>query len=353
MGERGLVQFSIGFRGTIVTALMAVVVGCGVDQTDLALKIVDARSGQAIAGANVSVNDRQAQTTSQGIVHFTLRPQTYDVTVDEPSHLPLTTTLVVFAGAPSARTIGLYPKPTDPNAPTPAPTGAPDPVVSGAPPVPLPPRPSADAGVAVFGRVMDESGGRVPNAVVMTEIGFGTALGTATTNAQGEYRIEHAPRGQQLRVTVAADGFNAVTRTIVPKTDWRVDFSGQFALRSSVTPAPAPNSPVRIMLQGKLQDTYGHSLDGVFVHVEAYNVRYPFDKIVVGHNGRYELLVPTELPLRFTASKPGYRSTTFVQSVPASTFGDAAQVDFSGPRALDLAPVSEMGIRALAPKVVR
>lgn len=344
------------YRAAAVVSLVATV-GCGIQQTDLALKVVDARTGAPVSGADVNVNGMDAQTPTSGVAHFLLRPDTYDVSVQDDAYLPLSTTVTLGPGAGTARTIPLYPRPVDPNA-TPGP--APDPNATPGPggtPVPLPPRPSNDPGVAVFGRVTDPSGARVGGAMVMVANTYGVPLGTATSTAQGEYRLDHVLRGHQLRLTAVADGYDSVTRSFTPSSDWRMDFTGQFALKKHVDPGPDPQHPSTLMVQGTVQDTFGNPLDGVLVHIQAYNVRYPFDRMTIGRHGHYQMAVPTDLPLSFTASKTGYRPTTFQQSVAASTFGEAASVDFTGTRALDLLPVSQMGSMAamsvIGPKIVR
>jgi hypothetical protein len=271
-----------------------------------------------------------------------LSANSYDVTVAHANYLPLTKMVTLYPGPAAAFTILVYPRPDGPVDPTPAPGPGETPAPGAS--TPPGPKPTNDPGVAVFGRVVDEKGNRIPGAMVMFQTGWIT-VGSASTNAQGEYRVEHLPRGQQLTAVAAADGYDAVNRTLAPQAEWRLDFASAFALKKHVEPAPAPGAPTRLVITGKLEDTMGRPLDGVFVRVESANVRYPFNQTVLGRNGKYKLVVPTDLPLRFTASKPNFHTMSFTDTVPASSFGGAAQEDFTGPRALDPAPILEGNAR--------
>ena len=75
-----------------------------------------------------------------------------------------------------------------------------------------------------------------------------------------------------------------------------------------------------------------------WVKVESEGVRYPFRQFTPVIGGRYQLSVPTRLPLRFTASAEAHRSVTFTQEVNGT--GDRVQ-DFVGYRALDPTPILE------------
>ena len=333
-------------RTATIAAVLTAAVGCGVSQSDLALKIVDARTGAPVSGATVTVNDRDQATNDQGLVHFLLRSGgAYGVAVSDPDYLPLSTNVALVGGA-QARTIQLYPRPDGPGGTNPSPDPGQTPGPGGSPvPTPLP---SVADGVTVMGRVTDEKGNRVANALVQVRTSSEITLGSASTSPQGEYRIPGVPRNRDLKITAVADGLTGVTRVFKPTSDWRMDFSNQFALKAPSSSGPGPSTTQRAVVQGTIVDTFGHPLDGVVVHVESANVRYPFDQMVLGRQGRYHLAVPTELSLRFTASKSGFRATTFVQTVPAATMGLAASVDFTGARALDLLPVNEPGIGALS-----
>jgi hypothetical protein len=70
------------------------------------------------------------------------------------------------------------------------------------------------------------------------------------------------------------------------------------------------------------------------VRVEDADNPLMFNDVGVARAGRFNLSVPTDEPLRFTASKVGYRSVSFVQTIPAGGFGMNMWVDFTGQRAL-------------------
>jgi hypothetical protein len=309
--------------------------GCGVHQTDMLVRVLDARTNAPVVGATVTVNDRDQASNQAGVTHFMVNPNTYDVSIAHPAYLPLTKMVAIYPGPSAVFNIFVYPRPDGPQ-PTPAPGVSPAPGAS----VPPGPKPTNDPGVAVFGRVVDEKGTRIPGAMVMFQTGWIT-VGSATTNAQGEYRVEHLPRGQQLNVTAAADGFDAVNRSVSATAEWRLDFASAFALKHHVEPAPAPDRPANIAISGRVEDTMGRALDGVMVRVESSNVRFPFSQAAISRNGRYRMVVPTDLPLRFTANKANFHTMSFTDTIPASSFGGGATEDFTGSRALDAAPILE------------
>jgi hypothetical protein len=322
----------------LAAVALALAAGCGVKQTDMLIRVLDARTQAPVVGATVTVDDRDQATNAAGVTHFLLPANSYDVSVAHASYLPLTKMVAIYPGPAAAFTIYLYPRPDGPVDPTPGPGESPAPGAS----VPPGPKPTNDPGVAVFGRVVDERGTRIPGAMVMFQTGWIT-VGSASTNAQGEYRVEHLPRGQQLSVVAAADGYDAVSRSVTPTAEWRLDFASAFALKHHVEPAPQPGAPTRVAITGKIEDTMGRPLDGVVVKVESFNVRYPFSQAAISKAGRYRMVVPTDLPLRFTANKTNFHTMTFTDTVPASSFGGAAEEDFTGPRALDAAPILEGG----------
>ena len=254
----------------------------------------------------------------------------------------MTTTVVVVSGVGAAKTIGLYPRP---NGVEPLPGPQPDPVPSGSgAPSPGPsgaPSAAPEKGVAIFGRVTDESGARIPNVMVFAESGWGIPLSHARTNAHGQYRLEKLSRGQPARVTVIADGYKSVTRSATPTVEWRMDFTGAFALRRDM-PAPVdPGGPPMVRVEGMVQDTMGRPVDGAIVKVESDNVRLPFNQMAVARGGRYELKCPTEVSLRFTATKVAHRPVAFTERLDRASFSGSARVDFTGLRALDPTPVFE------------
>ncbi|MDB5101071.1 MAG: hypothetical protein JWM80_5492 [Cyanobacteria bacterium RYN_339] len=330
--------FRIPTKGGLAAVAIVLAAGCGVQQTDMLIRVLDARTQAPVVGATVTANDRDQATNMAGVTHFLVRPNSYDVTVAHQNYLPLTKMVSIYPGPAAAFTIYLYPRPDGPVPPSPGPGVSPAPGAS----VPPGPKPTNDPGVAVFGRVVDDKGTRIPGAMVMFQTGW-IVVGSASTNAQGEYRVEHLPRGQQLNVTAAADGYDAMNRSCNANADWRLDFASAFALKHHVEPAPAPDRPANIAISGKIEDTMGRPLDGVVVRVESSNVRFPFNQTAIGRNGRYRMVVPTDLPLRFTASKANFHTMSFTDTVPAASFGGGAQEDFAGPRALDAAPILEGG----------
>ena len=315
--------------------------GCGTfaQNAELFVRVVDARNGQAIVGATVEADYQSKRTGAGGQARFSLKPEMYDLAVEHPAYLSMTTTVVIVSGVGAAKTIGLYPRPAGPE---PLPGVSPDPLPSGAPnPSPAPSGAPAEKGAAIFGKVTDAAGTRLPNAMVFAESGWGIPLGSARTNAVGEYRVDKLSRGQQARVTVIADGYASVTRTATPQGEWRMDFTGAYALRKDA-PAPTdPGGPPMVLVGGQVQDTMGRAIDGAIVKVESDNVRLPFNQMAVARGGRYELKVPAEVSLRFTATKVAHRPVTFTERVERPLYGGDVRVDFTGMRALDPAPILE------------
>lgn len=316
--------------------------GCGTfgQQAELFVRVVDARNGQAIVGATVQADYQTKRTGGGGQARFQLKPEMYDLTVEHPAYLSMTTTVVIVSGVGAAKTVGLYPRPQGVE---PLPALSPDPVASGGPNPSPAPSAVAEKGAAIFGRVTDASGARVPNAMVFAESGWGIPLGNARTNAVGEYRLDKLSRGQQARVTVIAEGFKSVTRTATPNGEWRMDFTGAYALRPDVPPPADPAGPPTVRVEGLVQDTMGRPIDGAIVKVESDDVRLPFNQMAVARGGRFDLKCPAEITLRFTATKVAHRPVTFTERLERPAFGSDVRVDFTGHRALDPAPILEGG----------
>ncbi len=337
-------QFAAPLAAIVVMAGAAT--GCGTfsQQAELLVRVVDARSGQAIVGATVAADYLSKRTGAGGQVRLLLKPDMYDLTVEHPAFLSMTTTVVIVSGVGAAKTIGLYPRP---GGVEPLPGPGPDPIPSNGPgPSPGPsgaPSTAPEKGAAIFGRVTDESGARIPNAMVFAESGWGIPLGNARTNAHGEYRVEKLSRGQQARVTVIADGYKSVTRAATPAGEWRMDFTGAYALRRDVPPPPDPAGPPTVRVEGRVEDSMGRPLDGAIIKAESENVRYPFSQMAVARGGRFELKCPAEVPIRFTASKVAHRPVTFTERLERPGFGGDVRVEFTGIRALDPTPVFEGG----------
>lgn len=332
-------------RAPLAIALMATAsAGCGAlqDRSDLQIRVIDARNNQPVNGAVVEVEYLTQRTGPSGTTRFQLRSRSYEVGIEHPAYLPLTTTVVLYGGLVS-KTVALYPRPDGPPGPGPMPTPTPNPGGSGQPtPPPGPtPSPGADNTVAVFGRVADAQGNRLAGTSIMVESSWGIPIGTQTTGANGEYRIAKVPRGAQVRVIAFKEGFTAVSRPITPGGDWRLDFTGAFALRPAIAPLPTPGGPVPVTAKGDVEDTMGRPIDGAFVRVESADARYPFSASAITRHGRYSVRVIAGLPLRFTASKVDHRTVTFTQKLEMPSFGDTVAVDFTGVRALDPTPILE------------
>lgn len=329
-----------------VVVIAGAATGCGTfaQQAELLVRVVDARSGQAIVGATVEADYQSRRTGAGGQARFLLKPEMYDLTVEHPAFLSMTTTVVIVSGVGAAKTIGLYPRP---NGVEPLPGVGPDPLPSNGP-VPSPgpsgqPSATPEKGAAIFGRVTDESGARIPNATIFAESGWGIPLGTARTNAHGEYRVEKLSRGQQARVTVIADGFKSVTRSATPTGEWRMDFTGAYALRRDVPPPPDPGGPPTVRVEGRVEDTMGRPIDGAIIKAESENVRFPFSQMAVARGGRFDLKCPAEVPIRFTATKVAHRPVSFTERLERPGVGGDVRVEFTGMRALDPAPILEGG----------
>lgn len=336
------------FRPLYLAPLLAIAVaGCGTfaQKTDLIVRVVDARTGQAIGGATVEADYQKSRTSSGGQTRFTLAPDTYEVAIAHPAFLSTTTTVILVPGVTASKTVGLYPRPISVE-PLPGPSGDPNPGGSPAPNPGASVQPSPATGekpVAIFGRVTDEAGNRVPNALVFVESGWGIPLGNARTTAVGEYRVDKLPRFQQQRITVIADGYKSVTRTAAPSSDWRMDFTGVFAMRRDLPISVDPGGPPIVRVIGRVEDTMGRTIDGAIVKAESDNVRYPFSEIAIVRGGRFELKVPAEMNIRFTATKVAHRPVTFVERVERPAFGGEVHLSFTGPRALDPTVILEGG----------
>jgi len=330
-----LSRFLIAPTATVL--LISYAAGCGiaVQRGDLVVRVVDARTGQAVRGALVTADYEQYPTNALGQARFTLNANTYDLQIDHPAFLPTTTTAVVVPGPPSIKTVGLYPRPAQPASPDPQPSGAPNPAPSGAPS--SAPSPGAPHTALVFGRVTDATGARLANATVFAESSWGIPTGTARTNAVGEYRIDKLVPGQEGRVSVILDGYQSVTRPVSPKGNWRLDFTGIYALKK--VEQANPLQPL-VTVTGRVTDTMNRLIDGAIIKAESVATG-EVKAAAVARHGQYTFKVPAKLTLRFTASKLNHRSVNFVEIVEANTGGTPVRVDFTGIRALDPTPTME------------
>jgi hypothetical protein len=87
----------------------------------------------------------------------------------------------------------------------------------------------------------------------------------------------------------------------------------------------------------------GRPLDGAIVKAESDGVRYPYAEMAIVRGGRFELKCPAEMSIRFTATKVAHRPVTFVERLERPGFGGDVHLQFTGPRALDPAPILEGG----------
>lgn len=332
-------------RGCLIAIVVSggALVGCGLDQATVQIQVVDRLTGGTVPGAAVEIDGYRRMATNQlGIAQTMLRPGAYGVSVSAPRYASFAGTVSVFSGTTNQVRFALDPATPGPS---PAPGASPSPGVSpspgaSAPPGPKPsasPTPAADQTVTLFGKVTDPTGVRLGNATVYVESDFGVPFGQpATTNAVGEYKLVcKVPKGTTVRASAMADNYQTRTRYITPSGTWRMDFSGPFALSAVVAD---PDQQPFETVSGRVEDTMGRTLKWGIVKVETDGVRYPFNASTLVLNGRYEITVPTRLPLRFTASAPNHRNVTLTQSVNGAS---DRQIDFTGYRALDPTPILE------------
>lgn len=323
-------------RGVALLGLVAVAaMGCGLDQGDLSVRVLDARTQVAIASARVTVDGyRELTTNGAGFARTALPAGMHAVVIEHDAYTPVEEMIRLQPREQASRTVRLLPKaepsPGPSPSPGPAPSGEPTPAPSGVPSA----VPSAEARVELFGRVTDDAGTRLAGAIVFVESPLGLPHGSASTNAQGEYHVRDLPGGQALRVTALADGRRSISRTVKPSGVWRLDFTGAYGLKP---PAPPPSEHVRVV--GRVENAAGQALDQAIVRVETYRSRAPWQGTAIAKDGAYELSVPSGAQLRFTATQAGHRPISFLETVR----GAQARVDFTGARSL--VPASSVEIR--------
>ena len=327
-------------RGSLIAAavLGPALTGCGLEQTDLRVKVVDATTGAPVVGAVVEINGmpRGRTVPPMGLATIKLRPGAYDYEVKHRAFAPQGGTVTLFSGMGASAEVALGRRAAE--SPSPSPSASPGPSPSpGASPTPAPkPTQTPDLSATLFGRVTDPTGARVPRAFIVVESAWGIPHGYGETNAQGEYKftLAHLPREKAVKVVAMAEGYTSRTRYVEPKGEFRINFTGAFALKPAVL---EPALPALVKVAGQLKDTTGRDLAFATVKVLSVDERFSFKAETLGKQGRFQLTVPTGMALRFTASSLNHRSVTFTQTINAGS----AQVDFSGYRALDPTPIME------------
>jgi hypothetical protein len=300
---------------------------------ELIVRVIDARSGQAVVGATVEVDWHVLRTAGTGTARVGLPPGAYELTVTHGAFEPSVSSIMLAPGATLARTVGLRPRPEG-GSPTPAPTGSP-----AASPAPSPgASPSAAPGAAVFGKVTDGRGGRLAGVLVLVESTWGLPLAEARTTGVGEFRFPDLPRRQPVKFTAIAEGHRAVTRVVRPDGEWRLDFTGVHALTPDRPPVSEPGGPPVVKVDALVTDAGGVAVDGAIVRAESEAVRFPFTTTRVARQGHTEFLCPSGIPVRFTATKVGHRPVTFVERLEPVPGGGPFRLDFKGGRALAATP---------------
>lgn len=307
--------------------------GCGLEQTDLRVQVLDAESGNPVVGAQVEVDTLQQRSNVAGMARFNVRTGgAHNLSISHPGFESLDTSVVLYNPGIFVKTISLQPMSHVPVSPDPSPS-------PGTSPQPGPSTsPAPGKTIAIFGKVTDPAGTRIPKALIYIESEMGVPFGSADTSAQGEYKIAKLPKNQPLRITAIADGYRSRSRVITPNADWRLDFTGVYALNKSAPDSNPEAGMVRVT--GQVEDTMGRALDNVILKAEAYNTRHPFKETTIAKKGSYAIVVPAGMPLRFVASKYGHRSVTFVETIAPRT-GEVIKLHFTGQRALDPTPIFE------------
>ncbi len=99
----------------------------------------------------------------------------------------------------------------------------------------------------VRGQVTDETDAVVPGVTVEASVAS-QVVGTAVTNAQGEFEFPALPAGQ-VTLRMALDGFETVTRTVLVEAGGQTVVAGRLAVAQLseriVVVAPAPRPPVK------------------------------------------------------------------------------------------------------------
>lgn len=326
------------FLPVLTVATLVASFGCGYQQSQLLVQVVDADTGNPLAGANVRVDGLVGRANAGGLAHFTVHAGTCLVSASEPGYVPADASVMLDAGQVETQTIGLHAGSVQPT-PTPLPLPSADPV-PGVSPEPTPhtsPRPSATPATATLvGRVTNPTGTRLKGAYVFVTTTDGLPLGSTTTDGLGQYRLTGLPANQPLDVTAIATGDGPKSRVVTPRGTWELDFTGFYGLSADVPPVIDGNTLATI--HGTVEDASGAPLGGVLVQAQAYGTNFAYQDATVTQNGQFSMRVPSNIPLRFSAQKPAYRTMSFIESIPNGGYGLQLAVDFTGARALTPTP---------------
>ncbi|HEY9723387.1 MAG TPA: carboxypeptidase regulatory-like domain-containing protein [Oscillatoriaceae cyanobacterium] len=310
--------------------------GCGYQQAQLLVRVVDADTGNPLPGANVMADGVIEHTNGNGVAPFTLHDGSCLVTVARSGYVPATASILLDSSQMVTQTIALHtggPLPT----PTPAPSASPVPGVSPSPTPQPSARPSqAPVTVTVGGRVTNPTGTRLKGAYVFVTTTDGRPLGSAVTDNLGQYSLGGLPAGEPLDVTAIATGDGPKSRVITPTGNWHLDFTGFYGLSPDQPPVIDGNTLATV--NGEVDDNSGAPLDGVLIQAQAYGTNFAYQDATVAHDGHFSMRVPTNIPLRFSAQKPQFRTMSFIETIPDGGYGEQMQVDFTQDRALIKTP---------------
>ncbi|AVS64735.1 hypothetical protein C8245_02640 [Paracidovorax avenae] len=230
----------------------------------LAGRVVDAASGQPLAGATVELSGAAAQAATsgaQGAFRFSgLAAGRYELRVTLAGYAALVRPAELATG--QQLDLGLL-------------------ALAG----------TSTTG-AIRGQVLDASGTPVGDALVALDAGAG-----ARTDTQGRYRIDGVAPGP-VGLTASRDGFRAVQASGTLAAGQTLVFSP--TLTSSSEPAPQPTAA---RFKGRAVDGQGQGLGGVSVAIGAATTG------ATGATGSFDLQAPAG-SYRVAFSRSGYRSAS-------------------------------------------
>ncbi|WP_234387401.1 carboxypeptidase regulatory-like domain-containing protein, partial [Paracidovorax avenae] len=230
----------------------------------LAGRVVDAASGQPLAGATVEISGAAAQAATsgaQGAFRFSgLAAGRYELRVTLAGYAALVRPAELATGQPLD--LGLL-------------------ALAG----------TSTTGT-IRGQVLDASGTPVGDALVALDGGAG-----ARTDSQGRYRIDGVAPGT-VGLTASRDGFRAVQASGTLAAGQTLVFSP--TLTASSEPVPQPTAA---RFKGRAVDGQGQGLGGVSVAIGAVTTG------VTGATGSFDLQAPAG-SYRVAFSRSGYRSAS-------------------------------------------